>query len=542
MRQRALLIGNGTFEDQRIPPLASPVLDSQIFGRLLAQPEVGDYDVKVCVDCPSWEVRREIQRFFDNADFDDVLLIYLSGHGLKDSEGKLHFGTRDTDRDAINASSLDVRFLHERMDSSAARKKILLIDSCYSGAVAIGWDPKGEMASVTREEFGEDPSSGKVVITASTSVQPSFENTEGSARQSRFTRHLIEGIETGAADKNQTGIITVDELYDYVRSAMRKEAANNPNVPKQTPQRWFFGLDGTMVVARNPRLVKSQIPERILAGLHSQIPTENTTAIDDLVSLVKHDQVNRDIAIQTITPFVENDSVLVQAVADRALKKLHSSNPPSELPKPPEPPMPVPETRRRGIAFGTLLAMLLAVLLFVLWPSSQDDPQATTLPSADATVPPPASPDPPSDIAGTVPTPPLVPPAAPSLPASLDPKTSDEPVESPSSVSLPDTSYTARAAYDCALNAQGTVPSYNWAICEDAELYKQHMAMGQVWWKLSSMQRAELKAEQNSWMYRSLNDCGFPDKKSPREGPLYGSLSCLLDKITARISYLENLP
>lgn len=237
MPQRALLIGNGTFDDQRIPPLASPVPDSQVFGRLLAQPEVGDYSVKVCLDYPSRDVRMEIQKFFDNADFDDILLIYLSGHGLKDSDGKLHFGTRDTDPDAVNASSLDVRFLHERIDNSAARKKILLIDSCYSGAGATGWDPKGEMANVTREEFGEDPSSGKVVITASTSVQPSFENTHGLTKRSRFTRHLIEGIETGAADKNQTGIITVDELYDYVRSAMRREAANDPSVPRQTPQR-----------------------------------------------------------------------------------------------------------------------------------------------------------------------------------------------------------------------------------------------------------------------------------------------------------------
>jgi hypothetical protein len=82
--------------------------------------------------------------------------------------------------------------------------------------------------------------------------------------QSRFTRHLIEGIETGAADANGTGTITLDELFDYVRGALRKEG------PGQEPKR-LNAIDGDMVIARNP--VRRAAP--LAASLLRKIASRN---------------------------------------------------------------------------------------------------------------------------------------------------------------------------------------------------------------------------------------------------------------------------
>ena len=64
------------------------------------------------------------------------------------------------------------------------------------------------------------------ILASSGTIQYSFEQ-EG--RYSLFTRHMLEGMETGHADKDEDGIITVDDIT----SAKRKLAVGGVT-PMQT--------------------------------------------------------------------------------------------------------------------------------------------------------------------------------------------------------------------------------------------------------------------------------------------------------------------
>jgi formylglycine-generating enzyme required for sulfatase activity len=67
---------------------------------------------------------------------------------------------------------------------------------------------------------------GRAVLTASTAEQFALER-EGSGI---YTRYLVEGIETGAADADSNGVITIAELHEYAKRKV-KEAA-----PAMTPE------------------------------------------------------------------------------------------------------------------------------------------------------------------------------------------------------------------------------------------------------------------------------------------------------------------
>src|SRR4029453_7805057 len=64
-----------------------------------------------------------------------------------------------------------------------------------------------------------------------------------------FTSALVEGLETGEADRDQDGLVALDELYDYVYDRVRAAT------PNQTPGKWAFGVQGDLYIARRARPV-----------------------------------------------------------------------------------------------------------------------------------------------------------------------------------------------------------------------------------------------------------------------------------------------
>ncbi len=266
--KKALILATGTYADSRINPLKSPVPDAERLRLLLIRPDVGPYEVTMLSDADQRAQRVAIERYFQSADADDTLLLFLSGHGDKDADGDLYFLAQDSDRDLLSSTAIGANFVSRQAARSRAGQKVLLIDTCYSGAFAKGHVFKSASGAISAEDFGDSASSGggrgTAIITAASSTQLASEADAGGRMQSRFTRHLIEGIETGAADANGTGTITLDELFDYVRGALRKEG------PGQEPKR-LNAIDGDMVIARNP--VRRAAP--LAAGLLRKIASRN---------------------------------------------------------------------------------------------------------------------------------------------------------------------------------------------------------------------------------------------------------------------------
>ena len=63
---------------------------------------------------------------------------------------------------------------------------------------------------------------GRAVLTSSSSTQYSFEQ-QGSDL-SIYTRFLVEGLQTGAADLNGDGVISIDELHEYASRKVQESA------------------------------------------------------------------------------------------------------------------------------------------------------------------------------------------------------------------------------------------------------------------------------------------------------------------------------
>ena len=102
-------------------------------------PEIGGFqDAKLLVNLSTATVRRTISNFYSNKARDDLLLLYFSGHGVLDDQGRLYLAVKDTERSLLRATGIPAAYITDEMNNSRSQRQVLILDCCHSGAFARG--------------------------------------------------------------------------------------------------------------------------------------------------------------------------------------------------------------------------------------------------------------------------------------------------------------------------------------------------------------------------------------------------------------------
>src|SRR5215470_4293994 len=281
-RRLALLVATSVYSDPDLRELRAPGRDAAELNEVLRDPRIGGFEVQMLVNASSGEVQEGIEDFCTDRHPDDQLLIYLSCHGVLDSNGRLYYTATNTRRQRLAATAIAATWLTERFEDCRARRQILVLDCCHSGAFAKG--AKGDADLALQQRF-EPHGRGRVVLTASRSTEYSFEGGQpsGEGVPSVFTHAIVDGIRTGDADRDKDGMITVTDLYQYVYDIVR--AAE----PRQTPELWTYGAEGNLLVAHSIRgavIEPEPLPEDLRMTLESPRRRVRETAVAELAELL----------------------------------------------------------------------------------------------------------------------------------------------------------------------------------------------------------------------------------------------------------------
>ena len=242
----ALVIGNTEYTDSGLAKLTAPGRDAQDFARVLADKSLCAFDEVIPkINQPEGILRRAIGNFFNDRNPDDMLVLYFSGHGVRDEYGKFYLAVKDTIRSELFATAILSEFIRDAMDRSRSRRQVLILDCCNSGAVAHGTTKaatKLSMGTASAFEAGY----GRVILTASDVNEYAWEGDEiiGNTDKSLFTHYLVEGLR-GQADQDGNGSISVDDLYDYVYEKIKSVTS------KQTPCKFSSKQQGSIVMRDN---------------------------------------------------------------------------------------------------------------------------------------------------------------------------------------------------------------------------------------------------------------------------------------------------
>jgi len=213
----ALVVATGLYTDPGLRRLRAPAQDAANLAQVLAAPVIGGFAVTTVIDQPAQQVRLAVEDFLDGRGTRDLLLVYLSCHGLLDARRRLYFAATDTRKDRLGSTGVESAWILDQLEHCRARRQVLILDSCFSGAFAHG--AKGEAELGLRDRFlGQGR--GRVVLTASAATEYSFEgdptDAVAAAAGSVFTAALVQGLRSGDADIDHDGHVSVDDAYAYV--------------------------------------------------------------------------------------------------------------------------------------------------------------------------------------------------------------------------------------------------------------------------------------------------------------------------------------
>lgn len=235
-RSYAVIVGVSQY--QKLPAnlqLHFAERDAQSIFTALISPEGGNFKVEnvhlLTNDKATLSaLRREIDGWLPSVAKDgDRVLIYFAGHGFL-KNGKGYLAPSDFDLNNVDKTGYPMDELGSVMGSKInATSKILLTDACHSGAIDLYSQEDVERLNQTLTDLNKSLFS----LTASRARERSFESPDLKGGHGVFTYYVVEGMQ-GAADTSRDGVVSADELAEYVHTQVREytEGKQNPTSDK----------------------------------------------------------------------------------------------------------------------------------------------------------------------------------------------------------------------------------------------------------------------------------------------------------------------
>lgn len=217
----ALVVGVATYA--HMPSLKYTDDDAYQVYAFLKSPEGGavpEDKVKVLIDDSATKsnILLAMDELFSKADANDVVFLYISGHGLEGS-----FIPSDFNGYSNNIPYTEITKI---IDKSEAKSKICIADACHSGSLVTAKTPFQASLDDYYQVLGQS-AGGTALMMSSAASEVSLEYS--GLRQGVFSHYLLKGMK-GGADTNGDKIVNVSELFAYISKGVASYTAQ-----KQTP-------------------------------------------------------------------------------------------------------------------------------------------------------------------------------------------------------------------------------------------------------------------------------------------------------------------
>ena len=114
----ALVIATSSYQDPELRQLRAPAHDAEDLAEVLADPDIGGFTVTQVIDADERRVRRAIDMFLSGRGVSDLVVVYLSCHGVLDRRNRLYFAAADTVKTQLSSTGIPSAWLLEQLEDA----------------------------------------------------------------------------------------------------------------------------------------------------------------------------------------------------------------------------------------------------------------------------------------------------------------------------------------------------------------------------------------------------------------------------------------
>lgn len=237
--------------------------------------DLGNYNLKkstVLVDSMATKENiLQLTDFMKDAKVNDVVVLFVAGHGVLDDELDYYFAPHDMEFSDPSKKGVPFSVFDDMLEMTKSRKKIMFLDACHSGEI-----DKDEVVKtfVTDDEENQEDlifrrvgntvknidevnsfelskalfadmrvNNGATVISSSGGAEYAIEGDQWN--NGVFTYVLLEALSTKKADKNNDKNLSISELQNYVQIGVHEKTGG-----LQTPTSRVENLNYDFVIVK----------------------------------------------------------------------------------------------------------------------------------------------------------------------------------------------------------------------------------------------------------------------------------------------------
>lgn len=208
----ALVIGANNYKN--LPKLRSAVRDANAVAAVLK--ELYGFQVETLIDPTRRDIVVALDKFRQKLDVNDNLLIYYAGHGILDHAAGRGFWLPVDASDETMVDWVSTATITDTLRAAVAKHVMLVVDSCYSGALTRGVKIEGQK-QVVLEALSKKRT--RVVLTSG-GLEPVTDS--GGGDHSVFAKALLDAL------RENSGVLLGSELFSRIRRPIMLNAEQTP--------------------------------------------------------------------------------------------------------------------------------------------------------------------------------------------------------------------------------------------------------------------------------------------------------------------------
>lgn len=229
--RHGLVVGIDKYRDARLQ-LRCARADAEAMYQLMVDPDCGMFpsqNVHLLLDADA--TRENVWRAFSTlsrAGARDTVWVFYAGHAAPE-QSSVYWVLHDTNVDNLLGTGLKNDHIVDFLNEIRALRLLVFLDCCHAAATAI---QKNRTRAVLRGDhiLSSYDGRGRITIASSDGSEKSVEL--GDVGHGAFSFFLQQGLR-GQADKDGDGVITVDELWNYLQHQVTDASQKAGN--RQTP-------------------------------------------------------------------------------------------------------------------------------------------------------------------------------------------------------------------------------------------------------------------------------------------------------------------